>query len=247
MKCAALIPYYKCAQHIETVVRKIDFLEKNDFIVILDDGSYDGLERIKFLDHRVKIFQNPVNLGYGGTSQRLYAIAKELSIDYSINIHGDGGHCPEEAAHVLQQCISGYDICIGTRLVKIMENLNIKGYLPIFKAKNNLGMPLSRLLGHLALTSLQNFCYNTKFYSFHEGMRACNKKVINWINTEKLPTWYNYDEQLLVALHKQKFRINEVPISPNYSVHSSSSAPRLKYGVTVAWKAIQHKISKREK
>lgn len=245
MKIAVLIPYYKCSNNIKNVVSKIKFLKENDLILICDDGSNDNIEKIDFCNPRVKIFKNPENIGYGGTSQRLYILAQQFAVDFSISIHGDGGHDPDDASSVLQKCIDGYDICIGSRLSKIIYNLKSKSILSVFNSQTRLGMPVSRLFGHLLLTWLQNFCYQCNHYSYHEGLRACNKKAINWIVSQRLPKWYDYDEQLLIDLNNKKFKICEIPVNPNYNIKSKTSAPSLKYGLAVAYKAIKYKFFKK--
>jgi glycosyltransferase involved in cell wall biosynthesis len=239
-KVCVLIPAWNCASTIAEVVSRVPLRGPSDEIIVVDDASTDGtFERAGGLP-RVFVARNPGNLGYGGTSRRLYAIAHERGADVTINIHGDLGHRPEDIPAVLAPILRGeHDIVLGSRLLWILEGLRRTGWRRVFSEDARGGMPLHRVLGHLTLTGVQNLCFGTRLHCFHEGMRACTRPVIEWALRADLPAWYNFDTELLVEAHRRGFHIGEVPVRPLYDPRTKSAAPPIRYGLRTLAHAIR--------
>jgi glycosyltransferase involved in cell wall biosynthesis len=234
MKLCILIPAYNCAHVIQKVVSRLELHGDSDEIIVVDDASQDDTLAVAQNLPRVYAIRNPVNLGYGGTSQRLYQLAAERGADLTINIHGDLGHRPEDVPLVLEPLYAGRcDIAIGSRLKHLLNVGHDRGWFKLLSPAGRNNMPFSRMIGHLGLTWFQNACFGTNLHSFHEGMRACTRQVVDWILQNDLTTWYNYDVDLLLRAARNKFRIEEVPVPPNYGDHAKSSAPALRYGLRV--------------
>lgn len=235
MKTCILVPAFNCADTIEEVCRRIPLPGPEDEILVVDDGSTDRTLEIARGLPRVHAFRNEVNLGYGGTSNRLYALARERSADVTLNIHGDLGHWPEKIPLILDEMKrTQADIVVGTRLLFLKNVARQKGY-PRLLLDDSLrsGMPRVRLLGHLALTSLQNLVYGSQLHSFHEGMRACGRRAIEWAASRPLPARYTYDSEFLFHAHREGLVIREVPVPPSYDPRAKTSSPPFRYGLNV--------------
>ena len=245
-KLCVLIPAYNCASTIGEVVARVPLPGHSDEIIVVDDASTDGtFERAEGLP-RVVVARNPVNLGYGGTSRRLYAMAIERDAGVTINIHGDLGHRPEDIPDVLAPIRRGeQDIVLGSRLVWILQGLDRAGIQGLFSGEVRGGMPLHRVLGHLGLTQIQNICFGTRLHCFHEGMRACTRAVIDWAVRADLPAWYNFDTELIVEAHRRGFRIGEVPVPPFYDPRTKSAAPPIRYGLRTLAHALRKGLERR--
>jgi glycosyltransferase involved in cell wall biosynthesis len=234
MKLCVLIPAYNCAHVLPEVVNRIKLPGDSDEIIVVDDASADDTLAVAQKLPRVHAVRNPTNLGYGGTSQRLYQLAVERNADLTINIHGDLGHRPEEIPLVLAPLYAGRcDLAIGSRLMYLMNLGRDQGWLKLLSPQARNNMPLNRMLGHFGLTWFQNMCFRTNLHSFHDGMRGCTREVVDWILQNELTTWYNYDVEVLLLAARQKFRIEEVPVPPLYGDHAKSSAPAVRYGLRV--------------
>lgn len=234
MKFCVLIPAYNCAHVIDKVVQRITLPGPDDEIIVVDDGSADNTLEVASQLLRVYAVCNPVNRGYGGTSQRLYEIAFERGADITVNIHGDLGHRPEDIPLIRQPLIDGqYDIVLGSRLKHLMHLRDQRGWPALLSAKARHNMPLSRVVGHFGLTWFQNKCFGTNLHSFHEGMRGCTRPVIEWVLKNQFTTWYNYDTDLILHAVRHGFRIGEVAVPPYYDGYQKSAAPSFRYGLRV--------------
>jgi len=245
-KVCVLIPAWNCEDTIEEIVARVPLEGPSDEIIVVDDASTDGtFERAAALA-RVHVARNPVNLGYGGTSRRLYAFALERGADVTINIHGDLGHRPEDIPTVLAPVLRGeHDLVLGSRFLWILEGLRRAGWRGVFSEEVRGGMPLNRVLGHLTLTRIQNLCFGTRLHCFHEGLRACTREVIEWAVHADLPAWYNFDTELLVEASRRGFRIGEVPVRPLYDPRTRSAAPPIRYGLRTLAHAIRKGLERR--
>lgn len=241
MKLCVLIPAYNCAEFLPEVVGRISLRGPDDEIIIVDDASLDDTFAVAAALPRVHADRNEQSLGYGGTSKRLYRIAADRGADFSVNIHGDLGHRPEDIQPVVDKLFSGdCDVVLGSRLIYLMDLVRNEGWRRLLSRQARNNMPLARALGHFGLTWFQNLCFGTRLHSFHDGMRGCNRAAIEWLLSENLPTWYDFDTELLIHAHRHGLRIAEVPIPPNYDHTTASAAPPVRYGLRVAWHALRH-------
>jgi len=241
MKFCVLIPAYNCAHVLPEVISRVSLHNDIDEIIVADDASQDNTFAIATDLPRVYAIRNQTNLGYGGTSQKLYQIALERDADFTINLHGDFGHRPEDVGKISKVLQSGdYDIVTGSRLLYILEKINDHGWAKVFRSPDlRGGMPLVRVLGHIGLTWFQNKCYETRLHSFHEGMRGCTRSTVEWIVRSEFSAWYNYDAELLIKASFLGLRINEVIIPPFYNGRAKTSAPPFRYGFRSAVHAIK--------
>ena len=243
MKTFVLVPAYNCAHFLPELIRRLSLVLDPSSIIIVDDASTDNTFEVASSFPGVSVVQNKNNLGYGGTSNRLYELASSYGAEMTVNVHGDLGHSPEDAPKVIDMLSSGdYDIIIGSRLLYIKQELSRVGWIKLFFSPDPGKMPISRLLGHLILTKFQNFCAGTRLNGFHEGMRACNGQVIDWAVKTELPLWYDYDSEFLGRAAIAGFRIGECPIRPSYSKDVVTCAPTFRYGLRIIKQSLKFLI-----
>jgi glycosyltransferase involved in cell wall biosynthesis len=233
MKLCVLVPALNCAHALPELRARVVLPGPEDEIIIVDDASADQTYEVASRLPRVHVVRNDSRRGYGGTSRRLYEVALERGADITVNIHGDLGHRPEDIPLLLEHLQGGYDVVLGSRLLHVLERARLRGWHLLFSPDVASGFPPSRVIGHIALTWIQNKCYGTELHSFHEGMRACNRRAIEWSLGADLATWYSYDLEFLLKASRSGLKIGEVPVAPNYDDRARSSAPRVRYGLNV--------------
>ncbi len=236
MKLCVLVPAYKCGDLIGEVCQRVSLPGPDDEIIVVDDCSPDDTgERARSVA-RVFVHRNPVNMGYGGTSRRLYDLAFERGADIAINIHGDLGHRPEDIP-LLTDALNlqpAPDIVVGSRLLYLFREAKQRGWGTLLTSRQlRHGMPLKRFLGHVALTEMQNIVYRSRLHCFHEGMRACRRNVIEWIAKTDFPAGYGYDYELVYQAHRRGLKIHEVPVPPTYDPRVKTAAPPYRYAFLV--------------
>ena len=233
-KIAALIPAYNCGNVINSLIKELKLTNIFDFIVVIDDFSIDNTYSEALDIERVHVFRNSKNLGYGGTSIELYKKARELGAHYTVNFHGDGGHKVEAIYPLICELKSEEaDIVIGSRLLFLKHQFRFNGWRVITNRKLRGNMSLVRLAGHFSLTYFQNKILNLELNSYHEGMRGCSSTAIDWILSQQLPSWYQFDNMLLSLAAIDGLKIREISCEPNYTENANSSAPPFKYGFSV--------------
>jgi len=234
------IPAKNCAHSIEELIERINALQLDLSIVVVDDCSQDNTgERASKFDN-VVVHRNDTVMGYGGTTTKLYEIAASQNADYVINIHGDLGHKPEDLAPILATLkTTGADVVVGSRLVYLKNKFREHGVKVLFDSNLNGGMSTTRLAGHFSLTFFQNILFNQRLNSYHEGMRGCNREALAWILKQNLPVWYDYDSTLLVMAASSNLTIREIPTPPHYDDRSNSAAPPFRYGLRVLFNSLR--------
>ena len=186
MKIFILIPAYNCEKLLPKVIERILKLNLDLKIIILDDGSKDKTLEVakKYESDQVLIFTNNINCGYGAVSKKLYEIVKPMKPDFTISMHADLGHIPEDIikfTNIINEKRIHFDLVLGSRLLYLKKIIYSKNFFKIFNNNERGNMPLIIVLGQLIVTFLQNIILSTKLNSFHDGMRMCSLNTINWI------------------------------------------------------------------
>src|SRR4029077_6910437 len=89
------IPAHNEAATIERVVRSVRTAAPHFDVLVVDDGSTDGTERLA-ADIGATVAPPPTNLGYGRTLQTAIHYARERGYDVLVTFDGDGQHRAED-------------------------------------------------------------------------------------------------------------------------------------------------------
>ena len=231
MKTIALIPAYNASKTIRGVVERIprDIVQE---VLIVNDGSTDRtLEVLRDL-HNVQIITHDKNKGYGAAQKTLYKTALTHPHDFTVILHADGGHFPEEISLLLEPMKKGIaDIVIGSRIRGILKTTSPLLGSRFLGAMFQSTMPRYKFLANVALTNFQNLLLGTHYYSFHCGFRACSRKILEAIDWDFFSDWYLFDMEFLVYAHRAQKKILEVPVGTFYDQNAGSSVPSIRYGL----------------
>jgi 2-polyprenyl-3-methyl-5-hydroxy-6-metoxy-1,4-benzoquinol methylase len=208
-----LIVAYNAVTTLASVLRRIpaEVWANVEEVVVFDDASRDdtyelavGYKTLGGLE-KLTVIRNDRNLGYGGNQKRGYAYFIEKGVDVVILLHGDGQYAPEILAHLYAPLVAGEaDAVFGSRMMSTYGG-PLKG-----------GMPLYKYLGNRILTWFENYALGMSLTEFHSGYRAYSLAVLRQIDFTHMSDDFHFDTEIIIKLHHQGFRLQEVPIPTYY-------------------------------
>lgn len=114
-KILIIIPAYN---EEENIVKVVDELREKYFqydYIVINDGSTDNTRKV-CKEHKINFLDLPVNLGLSGAIRAGIKYANYHGYEYVLQFDGDGQHCPEYIADMLQAMKeTNADIVIGSR------------------------------------------------------------------------------------------------------------------------------------
>ncbi|MCM8811707.1 MAG: glycosyltransferase family 2 protein [Candidatus Omnitrophica bacterium] len=232
-KILVLIPAYNASRTIRKVLTQIP-RPPVDAVAVVDDGSSDNTAQEIQSAKQAILIKHPKNRGYGGAQKTLHRFALEHQAPYSVILHADGGHFPNEIPQIVEPLLKGEaDVVVGSRIMGIYQTVRP------FLGSKMLGaslwgpMPGYKFVANRILSTIQNIFLGTRFLEFHSGFRAITKEALSKIPLDRLGNWYLFDTEFVVACHRAGLRIKEVPAGTYYNPEAGSKVPSVRYGLAI--------------
>jgi len=196
MKVFCVIPAYNEAQSIVAVINRVKPIV--DELVVVDDHSSDRtLELAK--SALIPVLHHIVNRGQGAALQTGNDYALLNGADIIVHFDADGQFLAEEIKDMVKPILDNQaDIVFGSRF------LGKKSNLPRFK--KNVIMPLAKMFNKIF--------FGINLSDPQNGFRAMSAKVAQEIKIES--DGMAHCNEILIAAHRNKYRIQEVPITVIY-------------------------------
>lgn len=180
-----------------------------DRIIIVDDVSTDDTYKVakSHTDSRTIIIKHEKNQGVGGAIITGHKKAIELT-DISVVMAGDGQMDPQYLPNLLDVIIDeDYDYAKGNR----------------FLAKDSLkGMPKLRILGNTILTFLTKLTSGYwSIFDPQDGYTAIKTNVLKQLDLDDISKRYEFENDMLVHLNINNFRVKDVSIPASYGSEKS--------------------------
>jgi glycosyltransferase involved in cell wall biosynthesis len=206
-KIVVVLPAYQAEKTVEKSFRDIP-KDIVDHILMVDDASSDKTVEVgRRLG--IKTIVHKKNLGYGGNQKTCYREAISLGADIVVMLHPDYQYEPKLISSMAAMVASEvYDCVLGSR---ILGNTALRG-----------GMPFYKYVANRFLTALQNLIMGTKLSEFHTGYRAFSRKLLESLALDTNSDDFVFDNQMLVQIIAQGFRIGEISCPTRYFGDSSS-------------------------
>jgi glycosyltransferase involved in cell wall biosynthesis len=189
---SVIIPVYNEAQTIGRVVSDVrrSLEGHNPFeIIVVDDGSTDGIGSSDLPSKADKFITHKTNCGYGAALKTGF---RNASGDVIIIIDGDGTYPASEIPKLLS-ALESCDMAVGARTGKEV-------HIPFFR------QPAKYLLSNLA-----NFLAATRIPDLNSGLRAFKKSALEpFLNI--LPRGFSLTTTLTLAFLCNDFQVEYVPI-----------------------------------
>ena len=207
-KIIVVMPAYNAAQTLVQTYNDIPF-DVVDDVVLVDDASWDGtVEQARKLQIN-HIIQHEKNLGYGGNQKSCYNKAIELGADIVVMLHPDYQYDPKLITAMVDPLVKGvFDVTIGSRILGGQATKR--------------GMPVYKYIFNRILTLFQNLLLGQKLSEYHSGYRAFKKEVLESVNYNYNSNNFVFDNQMLLQIINQQYRIGEISCPAKYFEDASS-------------------------
>lgn len=206
-KTLIIVPAYNESESISHVIDSISINVPWADIAVVNDGSTDSTPEI-VRSKNVTLLNLPCNLGIGAAVQTGYKFAYQEGYEIAVQVDGDGQHPSFEIEKLVSSVIhKKANMVVGSRYI----NGNKQNY------KNQ----LFRRVGIKILSLVVSILARQKLFDTTSGFRAVDRKTICFLS-RMYP--YDYPEpEVLVMLHREGFKIVEVPVSMNQRMGGESS------------------------
>jgi glycosyltransferase involved in cell wall biosynthesis len=229
MKVLLAIPVYNEAACVERVLHRV--LQHVGDVLVVDDGSTDGTERLLAGWPRVFQIRHSVNQGYGQSLMDAFAFARQKTYDWVITMDCDDQHEPAHLPEFLSAARADRaDVISGSRYLA-----NLPGNGPPPPQRRRINAYITALLNELLGLSLTDaFC----------GFKAYRVSALARLRLSE--PGYAIPLQFWVQAVRYSLRIEELPVSliypdPNRRFAGPIDDPkvRLQYYLRVLTEALE--------
>jgi len=223
-----VLPAYNAAR---TLARTVQAMDRTlvDRILLVDDASTDDtVVRAHALGLAVRVHDQ--NAGYGANQKTCYHWALEAPTDIIVMLHPDYQYPPQLVpALVAMIAYDIYDVVLGSRM---LGGHAIAGGMPRYKYWANRGLTLA-----------ENWLVHARLSEYHTGFRAFRRDVLESINFLANSNDFVFDNQMLIQILAQQWRLGEISCPTHYAADSSSISWKasVRYGWGVLKTAIDYR------
>ena len=218
MKLSIVIPVYNESETICEVIRRVEEVDNDKEIIVVDDGSTDGTRALlKEYEERegFEVIYQPKNKGKGAALRAGFEKAKgEVIIVQDADLEYD----PKDYDVLLEPIFDERaDVVYGSRF---------------------LGGPHRVLffwhyLGNMFLTTLSNMFTNVNLSDMETGYKVFRRKILESITLKS--NRFGFEPEFTSKVAQKKFIIYEVPISYSGRDYSAGKKINWKDGVAALW------------
>ena len=218
LKLSIVIPVYNERETLETLVAKVNAVDYEKEIILIDDYSTDGTRQIlrKYENkENFHVLYHDCNQGKGAALRTGFA---NVSGDIIIIQDADLEYNPADYGILIEPILDGRaDVVYGSRF---------------------LGGPHRVLffwhyVGNMVLTTLSNMFTNVNLTDMETGYKVFTKEVNDTLSFKC--NRFGFEPEFTAKVAKKKFRIYEVPISYSGRDYSEGKKITWKDGVAAIW------------
>lgn len=225
VKLSIVIPVYNEEETLREIIRRVEAVDYDKEIILVDDASTDGSREIlnEYKNRNsFKISFHSRNKGKGAALRTAFA---QVTGDVIIIQDADLEYNPDDYGKLLEPILDGRaDVVYGSR----------------FSGGSVRVMFFWHYVGNKMLTTLSNICTNLNLSDMETGYKAFRKTVIDSI-TLKCDR-FGFEPEFTSKVAKKKFRVYEVPISYSGRDYSQGKKITWKDGIAASWFIIKYRF-----
>jgi len=201
MKKIVVIPTYNEKENINKLINKIQHIQPDMEILIVDDNSPDGtadvVKKLKEVNNNIHLLERAGKMGLGTAYIAGFTYAIENGYEIIMEMDADFSHNPEEIPNFLK-AIENNDLVIGSRYIKGVNVVNwplkrlLLSYFANLYTRIITGMPVKDATGGFK-------CF-----------RADMLKKVDFDNVKS--NGYSFQIEMNYRLWRKGARIKEIPI-----------------------------------
>ena len=225
LKLSIVIPIYNERETLETLIAKVNAVDYDKEILLIDDFSSDGTREVLKKYENKENFQVLYHDHNQGKGAALRTGFSNVNGDIIIIQDADLEYNPADYGTLIEPILDGRaDVVYGSRF---------------------LGGPHRVLffwhsIGNMVLTTFSNMLTNINLTDMETGYKVFTKKVNDTL-TFKCDR-FGFEPEFTAKVAKNNFRIYEVPISYNGRDYSEGKKITWKDGVAAIWYIIKFKL-----
>jgi len=192
----AVIPCYNEELNVAALIDEIRRSQPSLDLLFIDDGSTDRSAEIA-RSKGARVLSHPFNMGYGVALQTGYEFALGRGYEMVIQLDGDGQHDPSFIEALRAPVDRGeVELTVGSRF------LEGHGYVP----------PFVRRAGMVIFGGIASIITKRRVTDPTSGFQCLSRPAFRYFTGEHFPFDYP-DADVLILLHRARFRACEVPVN----------------------------------
>ena len=226
LKLSIVIPIYNERETLETLIAKVNAVDYDKEILLIDDFSSDGTREVLKKYENKENFQVLYHDHNQGKGAALRTGFSNVNGDIIIIQDADLEYNPADYGTLIEPILDGRaDVVYGSRF---------------------LGGPHRVLffwhsIGNMVLTTFSNMLTNINLTDMETGYKVFTKKVNDTLTFKC--NRFGFEPEFTAKVAKNNFRIYEVPISYNGRDYSEGKKITWKDGVAAIWYIIKFKFT----
>lgn len=225
MMISVIIPVFNEEKTIMDIIKRVQDVDIEKEIIIVDDGSTDKTREIlrNIKEGNIRVIYHDKNLGKGGALKTGFSHAKgDIIIPQDADLELD----PKEYHNLIEPILEGYaDVVYGSRFA---------GGRPrgVYRLLNKLGNDF--------LTSLTNIIYNTTLTDMETCYKVFRKEVLRDIEIKSRD--FTIEPEITAKIFKKRCRVCEVSVA--YYARGESEGKKIKWwhAISAVWALIKYRF-----